>query len=669
MLMYAHSNTREQDCSGAMDVPMAPLSPRSALRSLQDEPPREKRSEAGPRSNDLGLHSHHKKLHHHQVARPAVAPLGPLPPRKSSLAVILDENCPQAGGHGYTRPAVESGRRIDSSPLHSPYPRPARPTSPPRVNPRSASKNCLSVPCQPQGVSAVSGLPWVAHRQSTSSARSIHSVSDSSSVISLPLPTPPDPFHTQVHPPFSSYTMHSSAIKQEPERLAHIDPATYPSPDMVRGGTHHVLAGLHAPHMSSPVPFADMRDAPRDRGAFAPAHGDDSPFAYTLDSIPASARSSTSSGDWRRSERSSMASQRSAATGADGTHHSWTSLTGQPRRVSSQQTFYPDHPSARNILDSHDSRVTRSVDDYLTSPLDRAPASRVPSHRPSLPTPRADLPPLVGRSSFDGVSGRILAPLRRSPASVSHRASATSLASVSDVSETGTYEPSASMRRVSHGPLSMGHEREKPVAASGCLATLHDNASSAAAKRPRGWTSGDQQRPLRDSASVTTLSKSSADQRRSRSMDRVRAQKQSSLAIPTVKLDHAEVMARLNKKMKERIAAKAQAAAQSNATSSGLPAVTPATASVPVSDRLRHRGDSVSSSVPSTPAASAVSLHSPALMAATNSRGLPSPARSGRQEASNLSKVEHEQSSLRPPPVVGIESLLSAAAINDAESH
>lgn len=230
----------------------------------------------------------------------------------------------------------------------------------------------------------------------------------------------------------------------------------------------------------------------------------------------------------------------------------------------------------------------------------------------------------------------MLAPLRRSPATVSHRTSLSSLVS----------EPSLPHRSTVYASPSHMDDAD----AASVVSLPHTSSSDAkvassasSSKRPRRWT-GDER----------TGEKQPASQRRSESADR--------RGTADSKLDHAEVMAKLNKKMRERIAAK------NGAASSGKSAV-PATdlhSYRTSSDKMRRRGDSTASSIPPTPESSVISIGSPA----TTHRRSASPETETEASYHHHQHYQPHRSSaeVRPSPIIGIESLLSAAALTESSS-
>lgn len=139
---------------------------------------------------------------------------------------------------------------MSASPAQSPVllPRPT-PQCPPRVTARTASKSAFSVPRHQLP-------PIIPERKSYSSARSIHSVSDTSSVMSMPLMTPPDASHYQNHTQYPLPTIYQS------QSQPHLPASDHRYPVSIHQRTSSMA--YHAQTM--------------------PRHSeDDSPFAYSVD--------------------------------------------------------------------------------------------------------------------------------------------------------------------------------------------------------------------------------------------------------------------------------------------------------------------------------------------------------------------------------------------------
>lgn len=594
-----------------------PMSPRSALRSLQE-----------PSSSELSLcgkedHTKHK-MKHSSTNRPLQCPLGPLPPRKSSLAAMESNDRKPLHLPLPPQPMLEDSRFASSSPL--PYA-----GSPPRVSSRCASINSSSTSMHPG--SSVYSAPRLPHRQSYSSARSIHSMSDSSSVISLPLPTPPDSHQGQVVP-----HLHAPVFERRGTSLTYSD--RYDR-------SHHQQTSRPAPAHETVSPTTIAFGA---SGEVRPHHeSDDSPFAYNIEPRPEAT-----------SDRRGLSRERPPYEISQHQSHWTSSYAAQPPRRASSHLMANSHHARQIPAVQH-----RSVDDYMPPGQSSVSLNPLDSHGVFHHTPR---PSIVGqateqsglnRASFESGGGRVLAPLRRSPASVSHRASLNSMASSSDLSESSVSASVMPIHRFSH-PTPISSSDDRDVNSAWSHYPPSPVPSTASGKRQRGWTMTETdyhespaQRPARPPQSpngsrpTNVMPSFSTSQRRSRSADRLRSNlKQLNNSTPSIKLEHAEVMARLNRKMKERIAAKQQkAAAASHANSLPLAAG-------------RHRGDSASSSLPSTPATSAISLNSPALAYQPRKRSTSPPVPTSQATAD----------AARAPPVIGIESLLSAAAINDSRA-
>lgn len=296
-------------------------------------------------------------------------------------------------------------------------------------------------------------------------------------------------------------------------------------------------------------------------------------------------------------------------------------------------------------------------------------------------------------------NGRILAPLRGSPAGMSHRAS---LPSMGMVEPPSPYRAShVSMWRTPEQHYDAEHHHHHQHDSMMYTASPQPSSPAVSTKRPRQFN-GSPDEYERSWHQQQQYQPKSAAERRSNSSDRasvrsldsgMRGKEKSSNSSSNnnngwngPKLSHAEVMARLKEKMLQRIAAKETA----NGSGSGTPSDESRGSSqyqVAQEATTRGRGESISSSVPSTPATSVVSVGSPAM----EHQQPPSSETRGDDEArsqvaaaacadieidplssssATTDGVEMDDTVVgsQPPramPVMGIESLLSAAAIND----
>lgn len=219
------------------------------------------------------------------------------------------------------------------------------------------------------------------------------------------------------------------------------------------------------------------------------------------------------------------------------------------------------------------------------------------------------------------------------------------------------HAPAAPMPRLFVPCSSPIHERDSQAAESTSAAPVFRLDLMHPTKRPCGWTNTDPPQHWRPPALL--IAAAVASECRSRSVGRARSQK-TTHSTTQVKLNHAEVMVRLNRKMKERIAAKQHSMAPNSSTRYKLN-----------SERHRHHSDSVSSSVSSTPAASTILLYSPALTEGHKTHPA-SPVQFARSGSNSTTSMHEDPAHCSPPrssPFVGIESLLSAAAINDVEAR
>lgn len=594
-----------------------PLSPRSALRSLQEPPsprghaPKHRRD----RLSSSGGDGH------------APVPALPLPPRKSSLVASRHLPLPN-------QPMLEDGHYLAASPAHSPslldnsssssnWPSSAQPS--PSVAPHArlphAPRASYGGPQLQQLSSTTPSLPH-RHSYSSMSARSVPSVSDGSSVLSIPVSTPDEHGHLYHHP---TPVYHSRA----------------PSP-------------FHQEHSR-----------------------DDNPFAYSVEVVEPSTASSS------RSSLPYIESSQRQVYGGHSTTHPW------PRASFHGMTYSPKRGQPQPSLQ----RPARSVDDYLHTvgpgAAPGAPASRIAAPRPSLPVD-------TSAYSAGGFDGRVMAPIRQSSSSMSHRSSLPSM--VSSDSRTSS---AMSIHRLSHPSPTSSSPRESTASAeeSGDLPHNHFSFLDAPSKRARGWTAST------NYTQPPSYNQRLEVQRRSKSAERPKAtalhgrrsppsswssssSSAASSPLASKKLDHAEVMAKLNRKMKERIAAKKASATATAASASGLAAAAAvvgggiaaaaagrasvagaSSSSSPSFSVRKYRGDSVSSSIPGTPLTSTTSMGSPYVAPL----GPPHAAASATRRPASSSSMEEEGSegaSAPPPPPprgnpIGIESLLSAAAIND----
>ncbi|PWN30552.1 hypothetical protein BDZ90DRAFT_225331 [Jaminaea rosea] len=588
---YSHHHQRDPAPSPKIQ---APLSPRSALRSLQEP--------SSPSHHESSRERKHGRQRPSFGSGGAPMPALPLPPRKSSL--IASRHLPLP-----SQPVLEDGRFFAGSPASSPslfdnsassseHSSPA--IAPHGKLPYTAPRASYGGPHLQHNASLTPSLPH-RHSYSSLSTRSVPSVSDGSSGFSIPVSTPDEHGH-----------------------LAHAPMAVY--------------------HSRAPSPL--------DR-----QHRDDNPFAYSVDFVEPSSRSSVSSS--RSSlpyiEPSQGQRQRYGSVAAS---HQWPRSpfhsASSPKRAHHQQTPLPPPSTVRQ------QRPARSVDDYLSA-QPGVSATKLPPPRPSLP------------SDTSALDGRVVVPMKHSSSSMSHRSSLPSLASSEERGSSAM-----SIHRLSHpSPTSTSPRGSNAVPRDTDMSSI-----DAPSKRPRGYTA--------TMPSGVPVSRILEAQRRSRSAERPKAtamQRRSppssaspwsstasstaSSPLASRKPDHAEVMAKLNRKMKERIAAKKVSATATAASASGLAAAaavvggaaaggaaglasSSASSSAmpsPSFSLRKYRGDSVASSVPSTPATSSA--------AAVPGERVPS-ARPG--------SPSFEEDLAAPPPrsnPIGIESLLSAAAIND----
>lgn len=590
-----------------------PMSPRSALRSLQtseqeqaiEEKPRVFLPPSSPRSRPWQSES----------ARSSTALPRPLPPRKSSLAAtrgvpslppLLDLPSPQ-GSH-YVMSASPAAEPSLTDSLQQ------RSSSPSQGTRLDQSRRSSFQPMSTANSSPRPSPSGFQGSRSSLSARSFRTYSDRSSEVSLPLDSPSEPFFGH------GSALHRSSIANAP--------ASYQSgPDSRRYS--------QAYDRDSPYSHPSPRSSIGTKG-----HDDRSPFAHSVE-----------------------------AEEAHRAYYEGSYPYGAYNSRWSQALQSTSKPPPRAHLVQ---RPVRSVDDYLAPapPPGSIPGAPWQAHRPSLPSPTSMGPPAslgVSRSSFDGDQRRVLAPLSRSPASVSHRASLPALAHAESNSVDATSQsPATSLHSIpnSRPQAHSQHARESSLSGESTLSS----SPAISAKRSRddwrlagdGGEDDDFLFGRRPQRSVTTANSSNelldkiASGRRSKSTERSigaglsRASTTSTHGDSKIgskwQLDHAEVMAKLNKKMKERIALKKHRGTSSGNNSSVESLHRPLEKS-----SRQYRSASTASSTVTAAATPASTINA--------------------SEPDSPMIVEAEpQAAPSTRPTVGIESLLSAAALDDAES-
>lgn len=218
-----------------------------------------------------------------QMRPPPPSSVGMPPPRKSSLAPNVTQGQEDLGPHSHLhlplppQPIFEDEQfDMTSSSLSSMRSPPSLP--PPQVGMRTASKSRGSLPRSQVSGGAKSGY---------SSGQSIHSSSDSSSIASFPLMTPPDAHSYQHHTQFPLPSMHNmhrdeEQQQQQQQRGRQAQP---PPVQQIHQRTSSMQNNhdQHQLHQHLQQLHQQRQQEHRRQQQLVRGGEDDSPFAYTVD--------------------------------------------------------------------------------------------------------------------------------------------------------------------------------------------------------------------------------------------------------------------------------------------------------------------------------------------------------------------------------------------------
>lgn len=696
----SHRGDEQQCHSHPLHLPPPPLSPRSALRSLQgnDSSPRVSnngQSDATDRRRSSGQHY-----------APSVMSQ-PLPKPAGTSATVQQQQQQQQAAYTNQRhlslpsPSWAADGQLSTSPSTSPslvdLNGPRSPAAPLEL-PSASRRRSMLPPRTSREVNhryTVPFPPALTQRGSHSSLQSSHSATSSprASLVSLPLATPPESQYSPDYPSFPSLaSKHRRLTQEEP------------------GHTR-------LPRRQASIP-RNMRASPRFTSE------QDHPFAYSIDDSsprvswtagqpadidgPSSSKAQQGDGEYITPPASRFPQLQQ--------HHSYPEWTPSFDRYQPQGSSSP----YKRPLDSQPigpRRSVRSFDDYMTSSTQsQQPRPRLlhqsSSHSSyygeiilgptrsnssiaSTQSPISDIHmgrrdlddgPSASSSSLMGGGGRMLAPLKRSPGIPAHQATSLPMSSSPFV------YPTEQQQRSSLQPMVASPEQVRTVARTQqtspkVLPSVLATATAASASRrvathppvsPAVWMDDARQITQDDGAFEAKLSQARRAPEASLAGPRYPPDQVSYPAAPALvaprrpsdhhhqsvrsqsadragnplpekkDLNHVEVMAKLNRKMKERLAIKASSGGQ---TLDGRfsPSSPAAIALERGRGKGRHRGDSNASSsvASSTISASATSTSTVDSSPRQSLESLE--ARAGRTSAH----------------VIGIESLLSAAALSD----